>query len=265
MIKLPSVTAEMRTVMLEWYFAYVERVITKRMTGSDLSDATRLIRAVETRHGVKLTLADIENGHQRFRTRSFVIDETFYGVPVDITVAMRLIFDKDEKLGRSGGMYDEDDGPFIRLSPFNLRMTGPSIGTLDSLKASLSKVPMLIKMLEHELTHLVQYQSLHYKHGKQTRMHSDYEAESDDYNLSDIEFDPLIKSAVGRLKHLQAKYKTIPGYTERALTDAYVLAADPPEWMNPADTSNFFDTLYNRAPMKWKKAVKLFMHELSVS
>ena len=265
MIKLPSVLNDMRRVMLEWYFAYVERVAPKRFSGSDLSEALRIVHAAEQKHGVRLTPDAVEKGHQRFRTQSFAVHEVLYGDHVDITVTLRVIFDRDEKLGSSGGMYDEDDGPFIRISPFNMRMTGPSIGTLDSLKASLSKVPHLIKLLEHELTHLVQYQTLYYKHTDQAHMHSDYNAEDDDYNLSNIEFQPLIRSEVGRLEHLRAKYKSIPGYDERALTDAFILVADPPEWMNPNNVSSFFDTLHNRAPAKWKKAVKLFMHELSVS
>jgi hypothetical protein len=179
-----------------------------------------------------------------------------------MTVTMRLIFDKDEGLGRSSGSYDEEDGPFIKLSPFNLRMTGPSIGTLPALKASLAKIPQLIGLLEHELTHMVQYQALH---PAQTAYHARYDEYDDDYKLSQLEFDPHIKSALGKFKQLQAKYKAIPGYNVSELASAFVGAEDVPTWMNPNDASGFFDTLYHRAPARWKKAVKLFMHELSVS
>lgn len=260
LIKLPAkLYHELESFMLNCYFSHVYTVIEKRyrFDEDDMERAERLISSACKLHDVHPSAADIKRARAETTFKKiFTLEENVYGEPIKMRVTFELHFDRQPT--RSVGTYDDETG-FIALSPYNMHMTGPSLYTLSSLKSSLSKVDELIAHLKHELTHLVQYRALSHKNSKQAGVDYDTEASYDDsYALSKLEFDPLIKSAQGKLSRLEAKYKRIPGYSKQALHDAFLSVAPLPSWMSADDQSEFFRVLKRRAPVRWKKAVKLF-------
>lgn len=262
LIKLPSgLYAELERFVLNWYFAHVYATIERRFRFDEdtLDSAHRLVNAACMHHGVKPSATDIRTARDKLSfTKVFTLDENVYGEEIYMKVTLKLMLERAKT--KNLGKYNNETG-FITLSAFNLHMTGPSLGTLSAIRHSLGKVDELLGYLKHELTHLVQYRALAGKNVKQVAAgYDDVESEAnDEYMLSQVEFDPLIKSAKGMLARLAVKYKTMPGFSKRELQDAFLCVADPPEWMLPEDRSGFFETLKRRAPVKWRKAVKLFM------
>lgn len=265
LIKLPQgLLAEMTEFMLVWYFAYVKGEIAKRFRfdEDDLTRAERFLAMSMKEHNIdssKVTKAHVKTVSEKKNfLRLFKLHETSYGEELDFKVRFRFLLERHSPLKGNIGLY-QDSSAFITLSAFNLHMTGASLGTLSALRHSLNKISDMIGYLEHELTHLIQYRALSVKHGDQVSGdYGEVDEFTDVYGLSQVEFDPLIKSDIKVLKRLVLKYKSYPGYNERELVDAYIFAAKPPAYMHPSDRSQLFDVLKRRAPVKWAKAVKLF-------
>lgn len=261
LIKLPTgLYIELERFVLNWYFAHVYSTVERRFRFDEdtLDSALRLVDASCKHYGVKPSAADVKTARNKLSfTKTFTLDENVYGEEIYMKVTLKLVLERVKTANL--GTYNNETG-FIILSAFNLHMTGPSLGTVSAIRHSLGKVDELLAHLKHELTHLVQYRALAGKHAKQVAGSYDVEAEfNDEYALAPLEFDPLIKSAKGALARLAVKYKLTPGYKHDELRDAFICVADPPEWMLPDDRSGFFATLKRRAPVKWRKAVKLFM------
>lgn len=261
LIKLPAgLYKELERFVLKWYFAHVYSMIERRFRFDEdaLDSAHRLVTAACKHYNVHPSPADIQTARSKLSfTKTFTLDENVYGEQIRMKVLLKLMLERSKT--KNLGSYNDRTG-FIILSAHNLHMTGPSLATVSSIRHSLGKVEELLAYLRHELTHLVQYRALAGKSVKQVSGAYNIEADFDDeYALSPLEFDPLIKSAKGTLARLETKYKLVPGYQKRALVDAYLYVAEPPPWMVPGDRSAFFDALKRRDPVKWRKAIKLFM------
>lgn len=248
LIKLPAkLYQELERFMLNCYFAHAYSVIEKRHRFDEdtLDVAHRLVSAACKRYDVNPSAADIKQARsETVFKKVFTLKENMYGEPIKMKVKFELHFER--RATRSVGSYEDKTG-FIILSPYNMHMTGVSLYTLSSLKSSLSKVDELIAHLKHELTHLVQYRALAHKNSKQADIDYDTESDYDDsYALAKLEFDPLIKSARGKLARLEAKYKQVPGYSKRALLDAFLSVTQLPSWMAVDDRSEFFRVLKDR-------------------
>lgn len=262
LIKLPpSLLNRLTNFVLTWYFAHVSATIDRRFRFDEeaLERAHHLLSADMAKYHIAVPLEKVRIAREKkVFMKTFELSEPSYGNELDMKVKLKLVFERHKRLASNIGVY-RDDTAFITLSPFNMHMTGASLSTISALRASLQKIPELIGFLEHELTHLIQYRSL--KHADQLKGDYSQSAEFDDsYGLAPVEFDPLIKSSRATFKRLEAKYKSYPGYDRDELLNAYLSAGPRPDWMLPDDQSSFFEVLKRRAPIKWKKAVKLFMH-----
>lgn len=261
LIKLPNgLYKELERFVLNWYFAHVYATIERnfRFDEDALDSAHRLVNASCKHYDIKPSVTDIRTARDKFSfKKTFTLAENVYGEDINMKVTLKLVLERVNT--KNLGSYNNATG-FIILSAFNLHMTGPSLRTVSAIRHSLGKVEELLAHLKHELTHLVQYRALAGKSVKQVSGSYDVDAEFDDnYALAQLEFDPLIKSAKGFLVRLEVKYKLTPGYNKRELQDAFLCVTDPPKWMLSTDRSGFFATLKRRAPVKWRKAVKLFM------
>ena len=262
LIKLPQrLLAEMESFVLTWYFAYVQATIERKFRFDDesLDRAHALVRAAMKHHGVEPTPSQVRKARdQKAFMKTFVLDEELYDVSLKMNVKLKLVLERHKRLASNIGVYRDSTG-FITLSAYNLHMTGASLQTVSAVRRSLQKVPELLGFLEHELTHLVQYRTLALKHEDQVTGDYAQDAEfNDEYGLAQVEFDPLIKSELARFKQLTAKYQSYPGYNKRELLDAFTFSGPTPKWMSPTDRSQLLEVLKRRAPVRWRKAVKLF-------
>lgn len=264
LIKLPPVLyQELEQFVLNWYFAHAYATIERkfRFDENTLKTAHRLITVACKLYSVTPTATNIRIARDKFSfKKTFTLDEVVYDHPLYMKVMLRLDLEKSKT--KDLGSYKDKTG-FIVLSAHNLHMTGQSLGTISAIRHSLGKIDELLSYLQHELTHLVQQRVLVIKHPEQIASSYGAESEFDDaYALSQLEFDPLIKSAKGVLTRLKTKYKlTTPEYNERALQDAFICVTEPPSWMLPDDQSVFFETLKRRSPARWRKAIRLFMSD----
>ena len=263
LIKLPpALYQELEKFVLNWYLAHVYAVVERKHSFDEntLDTAHRLIATACARYGVTPTATDIRIARNKFSfQKTFTLDEKVYNTSVYMKVVLELVLEQSKT--KNLGSYEDETG-FIILSAHNLHMTSRSLATTSSLRYSLGKIDELLSYLKHELTHLVQLRILANKHHEQVAAAYSAESDFDDsYALSQLEFDPLIKSELGVLSKLKAKYRLTPGYNGRALQDAFICVAKPPSWMLPDDQSVFFEVLKRRAPSRWRKAVRLFMSE----
>lgn len=264
LIKLPPGLLEaLQDFTLKWYFAHVFAEIEKRHRFDDetLERAHRIVSSAAREHDAMPTQEQIRIARKKTAfIKTFGTDEQVYHESLP-KVKLKVQLDRQSNLHGNLGLY-RDHTAFITVSPFNMHMTGQALRTLSSLRYALSKVPELIGTLEHELTHLIQYRTLSKKSERQIGIHDDYSLTGEvdaAWALSDIEFDPAIKSARGELKKLESKYKSFPGYNKESLRDAFLGVGKVPEFMHPNDTSHFFELLKSLDSRKWRKAVKLFM------
>lgn len=260
LIKLPkALYAEMERFTLEVYYAHVQARIDRgfRFDEEGGDRAQRILNQALAARGVTL---DGELVHKARKQLSFMkqfrLQDRLYGVDLDMKVKLKVLLERHRGLGVHMGQY-LDRTAFIHVSPFNLHMTGPSLGTVSAVKHSLNKVDELLGYLEHEVTHLVQYRILRQKSEQQVH-DNDYDSDNidDRYTTAQLEFDPLIKSAKKELLTMQRNR-----YFDKSKTtvrDAFLSVIPTPEWMRQSDVSGFFDSLKRNDVRRWRKAVKLF-------
>jgi hypothetical protein len=263
LIKLPPrLLSQMTEFVLTWYFAHVSATIDKRFRFDEdsLDRAHHLLSAAMAEHHVAVPQAKVRIAREKkvFMKTFELNHESVYDTQLALNVKLKLVFERHRGLATNLGVY-RDNTAFIILSPYNLHMTGASLATVASLKASLQKVPELLGFLEHELTHLIQHRF--FNHADQLKGNYSQTDEFDDaYGLAPVEFDPLIKSSRATLRRLEQKYKGYPEFNRTEMINAYLSAGPKPRWMHDSDVCQFFEVLKRRAPVRWKKAVKLFMH-----
>lgn len=134
-------------------------------------------------------------------------------------------------------------------------------------------------ILEHELSHYMQFKVLSRGHVQQIhdagkRVSADQkEGDDEEYYTSQVEFDPQIKTAISDYKTLERKMlKKYPDQRTRPLRDwmtatgtrtAALYGIDRhDDWLIPDEPFEFFKKLKQLDNGKWKRAVKYFMGHL---
>ena len=256
LIKLPEhVLYDMKHFVLSSYFSWILANYEHKVKKEDLPRAKLLIDAAMKDFG----LYDIQAHVKTEYVKLFLIDETIYKTHLKFKIRLKVMFTKHNKIGRSFGTYFDSQN-FIILSPHNMHMTRITSGA--AVANSLAKLPAVLANLEHELTHVVQFKTLH---SDQLKMHQGYENGTEQYLLSPLEFDPLIKSAVAVFKLLVRKYEKLLEFDYQKLLGAFLCTSPKPEWVIESRLSLFFHTLKYKSPSRWKKAIPLFITALNKS
>ncbi len=121
----------------------------------------------------------------------------------------------------------------------------------------------LREVMTHELRHMVQFVLLH-DHPEQTKQKPGYEKHGKEYNLSPVEFDPTIGSAVREFLNLWNVYSD--GNSRRMPLARAVRQFVGIEKTGAFDTfgaPNFFLHLRDNAPARYKVAIAKFFKELT--
>jgi hypothetical protein len=134
------------------------------------------------------------------------------------------------------------------------------------------RLDRILLSFEHELTHYVQYKALSKLSDKQTG-HSEHPGKRDAYFNSQIEFDPLIRSALGEF-HTMEKDNDEAGMKgsrrdwiaifvgSKSIPSQKFAMARSEKYGGFIEPSDFFLSLKKHSPDKWRKAVKLFTQEI---
>lgn len=135
----------------------------------------------------------------------------------------------------------------------------------------LNYVEELKSTVAHELTHWVQHNFLH-PSNRDKKEHYDSrlpDFQLDDYLTSRIEFDPTIKSELGRFM-FYLRSKGFPdgdhydwpniGNCLKSFVGAY--SKTNPDFDFNVGQSDFFDALHRKEPKIWKKAVTIFASDV---
>jgi len=264
LIKVPAkLLYDVQHFVLDAYFTYLEYHVPKMLRFEDedvLDSCLRMIEQEKKARGVKT----LPTFHTRLKLgarhvlKVFKLDDQLYAHDVKLTVRVKVHFEKSSTLGSNLGQYNDsgEASSFIHVSPYALHMTGRSVTNKHQLKHVLAKLEDLLALVEHELTHLVQYRGLDHP-SQRAGNYADEEDFSDKYAMSQVEFDPLIKSAMGTARRaLRTFRRDNPNRSDREYLDSFVSAA---EAIPGYGQSSFFAILKKRKPTAWKKAVKLFM------
>jgi hypothetical protein len=256
LIKLPAIRDDVVKFVLAAFLGYAWIRVHRTMADDKhtLARACIMIQAEAGRHDIELRMAveRMRGVDNIMRTFKFP-DEVLYNGKVLNAIKVKALFVKQHNMEMAGGMYRDHAIGFITISLFNLHMT--RLSTWSVFQAAMRKLPELITMIEHELTHYVQHKSDF--HPDQLQMNSAYdEAHHDDYYLSRVEFDAMIRSSMGRLGRLREMYQHVEGFNEDELLRAAVCATPPPPWAGGDVVIPFFRVLKQRSRPRWELAVR---------
>lgn len=160
------------------------------------------------------------------------------------------------------------DGPTGEYDPENKTITveSPNSQSIRYFANNSKYIPSLITKVEgvvhHELMHVVQHLVWNNLETEVAYRDEAGNIEYDKYHLDDIEYNPLIYST---FKDLKAQEDIIHQHLGRELStqdrkDLFLSTVHPkaPDKFGlKRPLSGFYDTLYQKSPLQWKKAVKL--------
>lgn len=114
----------------------------------------------------------------------------------------------------------------------------------------------LLGTVKHELTHYYQY--FHKYHKTQLAQYDPKKKDRNDaYYMSNVEFDPMIKTTIENLKYLKKRY---PG--DKKIIDYFLGFTDKPPDYYKFSRGEFLPILKRRAPEKYKKALKYIFQNI---
>jgi hypothetical protein len=143
--------------------------------------------------------------------------------------------------------FDDETEPEILISLPNLELSG-NIG--DDAALISRRIKNGLGSIEHELSHFIQHHVLALLHLDQVKGEGSDEPSKDDYFTSNIEFDPLVKSAIRDFRVIAEKGRVTGHHGQtRALFDGW------------AEQNGFLSALKRSSEAKWRKAIKLIWAE----
>lgn len=114
----------------------------------------------------------------------------------------------------------------------------------------------IVGTIKHELTH--RNQLLHKYHEKQTELYDTKRKDSEEaYYMSQVEFDPMIKSSIENIKTLKKLYPD-----DMNVINYYIGVTNTKPKNYNFDRSSFLSILKKRAPIRYKKALKYIFRNI---
>lgn len=287
LIKLPEKT---KTLIVDqylyWMLAYSAKVALKDADEVDQMMVASVVKRLAGSLGIRVpTSADIDRATKTISTKIKMDDlpedylrrlKSSKNEVKEKILTFKLLFTKDRYLGKDIGYAERvsDDEAIIVISALNI-LGDTTEDLLISPSTVMHNIKMGISTIEHELTHVIQYLVLGVLNKKQIDdpkaikvAKSSAITKDDNYYLSQIEFDPMIKSAIAEIKAKLDLFKNADEQQKREIVDTYVWGNVPSSVIkkqinnNTKKNSKFFAVLKLHDPNKWKKAVKLLYSKI---
>lgn len=261
------------------YLAWVQDKIESELEGKDYSEAKKVLNKYSQKYQVSIEDEDIEAiGKSRTIKTKYEIEleelpyyEKLIKLYPDFknmhNPILTLVMDFASDTGSSNGKYNPNTQTiFMYLKALGLLSN-------DNLETVMIKhLPNAVGVLEHELTHAIQFIVLSKFHDSQIGDEDSVKfdaATKDKYFNSQIEFDPFIKTMVAKFKAADLAMKKISPDYDRKISLEYFTGAHEKlsdkelqkvSFMKP---NEFFISIKKHDKEKWKKAVKLFYQEVT--
>lgn len=287
-IKIPEKQYEILSdTFVYWYMSYFQNFVESQLKDKEYEKAKNWVKAVCNKYNVPIpSKDDVETaGNETFQ--QFKIDfqasdwpytdklKKFYPdiSSLNGSLAYRIYFKTDTKVIGKGTLAAYRDRKIIISIP-NHYMDETYLSRGDSKRRAIltRDLERALGSLRHELAHAVQFEILSKLHHDQVQSINDIEIgelsseeRTDLYLLSQVEFDPQIKSIAKLFQGVELYSKSQLQKYDRKKALEYVTGASTKD-LTPEEISQigfnkpnkFFVTLKKKDPTRWKKAVKIF-------
>ena len=279
LIKLPSsVDIAINDFAVFLYLSACKDMIEEHAEDKAYTEGKKLLAKILAKRNLKVSDEDSLTIGKKLNTNSFKVKKIkilasdlpkSYSITGEEETEIKLSvwFKAPKKMTslNAGGMYDVGLKQ-IMVSLDNYLYSTHEFKTIDGIKNVLeTKLDKYIGTLKHEFTHAIQFEFL--RHKDEDQVSSLYRAKAtsknipkNTYNLSNVEFDPIIKTELSNFKSVLRHIKPLKGISITKIISYLTGSTNVPYIIERQ--SEFFLALKRFDSTRWKLAVKKFSAEV---